>query len=119
MRWLKLSLVLMAATLNMATAFAAEKMPIADPNTIVAKYGKPDKFMSTEYDKPRPPIVTRILEYKKERVTLAFFPDVQLGTPPPYKTWRLLGARDPVADKPMSLAEAEQRLQGRLKNTKR
>jgi len=30
-----------------------QKFPVLHPNDVIAKYGKPDRIESTEYDKPR------------------------------------------------------------------
>lgn len=92
----------------------ARDMPAVDPSDIVAKYGKPDSVQSTEHDKPRPPLVTRMLEYKKERVRFALLADAPVGSPPPYKSWRLIGTQDPIDNAVISAEEAERRLQPRL-----
>ena len=55
-----------------STSVFSKDFPIVHPNEIAAKYGKPDRIQSTEYDKPRPPSVTRMLEYKKENVRFTF-----------------------------------------------
>ena len=103
------------AFVALAASYAnAKDMPIVDPAEIVAKYGKPDLVKSTEYDKPRPPFVTRMLEYKKERVRFALLANAPIGTPPPYKSWKLIGTQDPKDNSVISADEAERRLQPRL-----
>ena len=96
------------------SAYAGE-FPTVQPNAIVAKYGKPDRVSSTEYEKPRPPIVTKYLVYKKEQVRFVFFPDAPLGAPPPYTSWKLLGMQDPRDNSVLSAEEVARRLRGREK----
>jgi hypothetical protein len=85
-------------------------MPVIDPAEIIARYGKPDRIVSTEYDKPRPPFVTRMLEYKKERVRFSLLANAPIGSPPPYSSWRLMGYQDTKNNEVISKAEAEKRL---------
>lgn len=98
-----------------STSVLSREYPIVHPNEIIAKYGKPDRTQSTEYDKPRPPLVTRMLEYKKEHVRFTFLPTAPVGSPPPYKSWYLLGTQDPRDNSVISSAVAAQRMQGRAK----
>lgn len=84
-----------------------------DLSQFVYRYGKPDIDDSTEHDRPRPPIVTRMLIYKKEGVRAAYVPDARLGTPPPYRKWRLIGFQDPTNNAVLSAAEVVRRMQGR------
>ena len=114
MRLAKHVLITALALLLAFTAFAKD-MPIVDPSEIIAKYGKPDRIQSTEYDKPRPPMVTRMLEYRKEGVRFAFLADAPVGSPPPYKSWRLLGTQNPRDNKVLTAEEAERRMLPRLK----
>jgi hypothetical protein len=79
-----------AALLSVACSVA-----IADPyEDTLKRYGKPDRITSTENDKPRPPIVTRFVEYKAEGVRFVFVPDVPISAPPPYRAWNLMAAQD-------------------------
>ena len=94
---------------------SANDMPDIDPNAVVAKYGKPDRIQSTEYDKPRPPQVTRMLEYRKESVRFMLVADAPIGSPPPYKTWKLMGLQDMRYNSVISQAEADKRLAYRVK----
>lgn len=75
--------------------------------------GKPDSIVSTEYDKPRPPMVTKFLVYKKEGVRFVFLADAPIGSPPPYKSWKLIGAQDPKTDAVLKGPEAKKRMAGR------
>ena len=93
----------------------AQSMPVVDPADFVAKYGKPDQIRSTEYDKPRPPFVTKMLEYKKENVRIVLLANVPMGTPPPYNSWKLMGYQDTRDNSVLKLPEAEQRLASRKK----
>lgn len=99
----------------LATPLMAADFPVVHPSEIVAKYGKPDRVESTEYDKPRPPFVTRMLIYKKEHVRFTFLPTAKIGTPPPYESWYLLGMQDPRDNSVISSEEAGQRMRRRLK----
>lgn len=94
----------------------AQKFPTIHPDEVIAKYGKPDRVESTEYERPRPPIVTRALEYRKERVRFVFFPDAAVGSPPPYGRWKLMGMQDPRDNSVLSAAEVTRRMSGRARN---
>ena len=61
---------------------------------VVKMYGKPDRVTSSEGERPRPPIVTKFAEYKKEGVRFVFVPDAPVNTPPPYKGWKLMAPQD-------------------------
>src|SRR3989338_10959717 len=64
---------------------AKSSSPHDDLSLFISKYGKPDIDDSTQYDKPRPPFVTRWLIYKKEHVEVVYVPDaVYINVPPPY-----------------------------------
>ncbi len=84
-----------------------------DLSLFLSKYGPPDKEVSTERDDPRPPIVTRWLDYNAERVRAVYYPDVPVGTPPPYSTWKLMGFMDPTTNTALSPDEVVHRLEGR------
>lgn len=92
----------------------AKDMPTIDPKAIVAKYGNPDRIQSTEYDKPRPPFVTRMIEYKKENVRFSLLANAPIGSPPPYTSWKLLGFQDPRDNKVISADEVEKRMANRV-----
>lgn len=106
---------LLTALLLFTFQVGAKEMPTVSPAEIVARYGKPDRVVSTEYDKPRPPFVTRMLEYKKERVRFTLLADGPIGAPPPYASWKLMGYQDPKTNEVISQAEAEKRLAARKK----
>ncbi len=91
-------------------------VPHDDASQLICKYGKPDIDDSTAYDKPRPPIVTRMMTYKKEHVRAAYVPDgVTMGDPPPYKKWKLFGFQDPKSNAVLSADETSRRMSGREK----
>ncbi|MBB5610392.1 MULTISPECIES: hypothetical protein [unclassified Janthinobacterium] len=96
-------------------ALAADGLPILQPDEVIAKYGKPDSVRSSEYEKPRPPLVTKMLEYKKEHVRVTLLAGGKVGNPPPYKSWHLIGYQDPRDNSVITKEEAEKRLLGRLK----
>lgn len=114
MRIIKLLLTLVVLCTINKSAFSKD-YPVVHPNEIIAKYGKPDRIQSTEYDKPRPPFVTRMLEYNKEHVRFTFLPTAPIGSPPPYKSWYLLGTQDPRDNSVISAEEATRRMQSRKK----
>ena len=90
-------------------------MPVVDPADFITKFGKPDQVRSTENDKPRPPFVTKMLEYRKENVRVVLLANAPLGSPPPYSSWKLMGYRDPRDNTVLKVEEAERRLAGRKK----
>ena len=109
-RFLVLALAILAVPYAVAT-----EMPVVDPAAILTKYGKPDRTVSTEYDKPRPPFVTRMLEYKKENVRIALLANAPMGSPPPYQSWKLMGFQDLKSNEVIAEAEAGRRLSARKK----
>jgi hypothetical protein len=111
---MKIIRLLLLALISATTAFGRD-FPTVHPNEVISKYGKPDKIQSTEYDKPRPPFVTRMLEYKKQHVRFTFLPDAPIGSPPPYDRWKLIGTQDPRDNSVISASEAENRMQTRTK----
>jgi hypothetical protein len=71
-----------------------------DAELLLARCGRPSKDDSTDHDKPRPPIPSRIVEYKKQRLRFLFVPGGQ--TPigePPYQ-WKFVGITDMTATNP-------------------
>lgn len=103
--------VLLVLLFALAAPFAIGRdMPAVDPADFIAKFGKPDRVVSTEYDKPRPPLVTRLLEYKKAGVRIALLANAPVGSPPPYSSWRLMGYQDMASREVIQQPEAERRL---------
>jgi hypothetical protein len=90
----------------------AECKATDDASHFICRFGMPDKDDSTAYDKPRPPIPTRILTYRKEKVSAIYVADSKLGAPPPYK-WKLIGFTDPTKDSKLDPSEAVKRLSAR------
>lgn len=93
----------------------ASEFPIVNPAEIITKYGKPDRIQSAEFEKPRPPFVTKMLEYKKQNVRYVFLANAQIGSPPPYKSWYLMGTQDPRDNSVIASNEADQRMLARLR----
>ena len=108
-------LVASAITASIFGAATAKDMPEISQADIVARYGKPDRVTSAENEKPRPPLVTKMIEYKKENVRFVLLANAPMGTPPPYKSWKLMGYQDPRDNKVLSAEEVERRLAGRAK----
>ena len=51
---------------------------------IVARYGRPERDDdSTQYHASKPPIVTRLIEYRVENVRISFGPTGKFGRPAP------------------------------------
>ncbi len=82
-----------------------------DASEIITRFGKPDKDDSTAYDQPRPPIVTRFLDYTRRGVRVMLVPTNPIGSPPPY-TWKLFGFVDLRTEKRITPEEAARRLGG-------
>jgi hypothetical protein len=63
-----------------------------DAELLIARCGQPSKDDSTANDSPRPPIPTRMIEYRKRKLRFMFIPggDAGISDDPPYK-WKLLG----------------------------
>jgi hypothetical protein len=77
--------------LKQAKAKTVDGTPPNDADELVIRCGKPYKEDSTAYDSPRPPIVTRFLEYKVKGTHLKFIyvpGNGHVGDPPPYD-WKL------------------------------
>jgi hypothetical protein len=85
---------------------------------IAEAYGRPDKDDSTAYDNPRPPLVTRIIEYQPEGVRIAFIPIAKATKPPPYVGWTVIGYINTKLGTKMSKYEASECLKGRLQKSK-
>jgi hypothetical protein len=65
--------------------------PHDDLTVFTARFGPPDSDTSTENEKPPRPFVTRRLIYEAENLRVVYMPDVKIGTPPPFKKWKLFG----------------------------
>jgi hypothetical protein len=76
---------------------------------MLGRCGKTEKDDSTAHDRPRPPLVTRWLDYKKAHVRFEFLANGRVGDPPPY-TWKYLGAIDPRTKKVLDRTEIHKRL---------
>lgn len=89
---------------------AAAELPAVMPEAIIKKYGKPDAVYSAESEQPRPPLVTKSLTYKKENVRFTFLADAPMGSPPPYRKWKLLGMQDARTNAVIKAEEVERRM---------
>lgn len=81
------------------TAQTTPTMDAAD--SLVAQCGKPSLDDSTANDDPRPPIPTRMIEYRAKKLRFIFVPGdgATMGSPPPYR-WQLAGITDMTAKDP-------------------
>jgi len=86
-----------------------------DAELLIQRCGKPDKDDSTENDNPRPPIPSRLIDYKKARLRFAYLPggDTHVGDPPPYK-WKFFGVVDLKTNKAVTAGQLESVLSKRL-----
>lgn len=87
-----------------------------DSRNFISIFGEPDLIESSEYENPRPPIVTKLLIYKKQNVQAAFIADVPVNTPPPYDAWKLLGFQDERTNQPITNDELQRRMGKRITN---
>jgi hypothetical protein len=102
-----LSLFAMVAVAEAAAVNTDSKGRAVPPNVtndaelLLARCGQPSRDDTTENDKPRPPIPSRIIEYKKQRLRMMFIPGsgAKVGDPPPYN-WKLIGITDMTATDP-------------------
>ncbi len=86
-----------------------------DLEVLVARYGRPDEDTSSETEVPRPPMVTRFLTYRPENVRAIYYPDVPMGTPPPYSRWKLMGFTNATTRDPMEPEQVVRIMAGREK----
>ena len=75
----------------------------------LGKYRGPDFDDSTQWDSPRPPIVTRWIIWKPERIRAWYVPDAKAGEAPPYRGWKILVFVDEDTKKPIEIAEVVRR----------
>lgn len=94
---------------------AGKGFPSVTPEAVAQKYGMSDVTESTEYDNPRPPIVTKFLVYTDEHVRFVLVPDAPMGARPPYRQWKLIAAQDPRDNSVLSADEATKRMAGRVR----
>jgi hypothetical protein len=73
--------------------------------------GPPSLDISSQYDVPRPLIVTRAIEYKKYNLRFIFLPgdNKPADAPPPYK-WQLMGATDMAENEVVNPSEIHSRM---------
>jgi hypothetical protein len=102
-----------SSSLASSSSSPAPAQPRDDVELFIAKYGPPDREDSTQHDSPRPPIVTRFLIYDAERVRAVYVPDAKVGTPPPYRRWKLMGFQDSQDNSVIRVADVDERLKNR------
>jgi hypothetical protein len=76
----------------------------------LSRCAPPEQETSTAYDDPRPPIVTRFLDYPSKGVRVILVPIAPADSSPPYEKWRLMGLTDPATDQPIDPKEARRRM---------
>jgi hypothetical protein len=104
-----LVLVMLAMVLLVIIGLGVKTSHADDLDNVLSVYGRPDISDSTEFDNPRPPIVTKWLIYKTQGVKFWFVPDAKLGDAPPYKGWKLIGLQDDITLKPLTASEVQRR----------
>lgn len=83
-----------------------EPPPHDDLTHFIARFGHPDREISTEYDNPRPPIVTRFLIYEKENLRVVYRADIPVGSVSPIKNWKFVGFQNEMTDNVITPSEA-------------
>ena len=84
---------------------ASSSLASNDAELLIARCGRPSGDGSSEYDNPRPPIPSRVIEYNSYKLRFMFLPggNIKLGDPPPYQ-WKLIGITDMTAVEPSQAA---------------
>lgn len=72
-----------------------------DLDNVLSAYGRPDSSDSTQYDNPRPFLITKWLVYNKQGVRFTFLLD--------NGRWKLFGMQDSVSLKPLTAVEVQRR----------
>lgn len=79
---------------------------------LLSRCAPPSTDVSTAYDNPRPPLVTRILTWRDQNLRLVYTPKgAVVGQGPPYAGWTLLFLFDPANEVHLTPAQAAKRLQ--------
>lgn len=91
----------------------AQAQPTDELSLFISKFGQPDQIKSSEYENPRPPIVTKQLIYKKENIRAVYVPDAPIGAPPPYMGWRFIGFQDQRTNQVLKADEVVRRMERR------
>jgi hypothetical protein len=82
-----------------------------DLSAWLSRCDPPESDVSSAYDNPRPPIVTRFLTYPSKAVRVILVPkNASIADPPPYSKWSLVGITDPTNDQPIRADEALRRM---------
>jgi hypothetical protein len=74
---------------------------------IIAEFGEPDEEDDTLHDHPRPPIVTKWLVYRPQRVKFMFVSSGSAANPTP--PWKLVGALDLETKNPLTADQTVKR----------
>jgi hypothetical protein len=82
---------------------------VKEPVGLKRRCGTPDRDTSSQFENSRPPIVTRIVEYRSRGLRIVYLADAPMGSPPPY-SWKFIGASDIPSNKLISMDELQQRL---------
>jgi len=108
-------LVLLIA-ISFLTSNVAMAQDRDDLAPFLSKWGAPNSQDSTEYDQPRPPLVTKFLVYRTPSLDLRadFLALGHVGDPPPYHAWRLIGIQDNRTNAVVDAGKALELLRARL-----
>lgn len=91
--------------------------PQDDAELMMSKFGLPDVDDSTDNDKPRPPLVTRLLTYRSAGVKAGFLCGGKVGDPPPCgHRWGLIGFTDVESKTSFTFDEAMTKLKPLLRD---
>jgi hypothetical protein len=122
--------VFLGAVIRVATVVNEQPAPLArtessgrpislsvgnDAELLLSRCGVADKDWSTQYDDPRPPIVTRFITYNKAHLKFAYIPGggSKVYDPPPY-TWKMIGIIDTRTNKAITAEHLKSTLKKRL-----
>ena len=94
-----------------ATSGPAARADGNEAQAFIDRFGKPDDDESSETERPRPPIVTRMLTYKTDRVRAIFRADIPFASKERVAgRWKLVGYTDPTSNTKIAQDEAFLRL---------
>ena len=79
-------------------------------STLLSRCKPPTMDTSSEYEVPRPIMVTRVLTWSDQSVRAFYVPTGRLGDEPPYADWQLFAWSDPGRKIRLTPAEAADKL---------
>ena len=101
---------ILAAILVSCGGAPPDARPHDDLTHFISRFGAPDSTYSSEFEQPRPAVVTKWLIYEEENVRVVYVPDASVGDSPPYDTWKFMGFQDHKTNEVMEPSTAVERL---------